>query len=305
MKATVAICTHNRAVDLKEAIDSCIRQDFDPEDFEIIVIDNRSTDDTKAIVLGYQERLEPRVHYILEENLGLSYARNRAISEANGEYILFIDDDAVASEEWIQNIIDVFEADKQIGCVGGRIDPIWQGKAPHWLPTKYRSLYSILHYSDELKEMDSGIPFGANVAFRSNIFNEVAPFRVDLGRIGSNLLSGEESELIARIRQQYKIYYSPFASVQHKIAEERSTTKWFLRRMYWQGVTDALRSEKKPEFCLKSGIKLAAASAALVFTFYNVKLRIRFLTNVLYGRGVIAGVLGSRAKKPINQSKAV
>lgn len=305
MKATVAICTHNRGFDLKEAIDSCIRQDFDPGEFEVIVIDNRSTDNTKEIVLGYQDYLEPRIHYVLEENLGLSYARNRAIREARGEYILFIDDDAVASESLIQNMLEVFEMDESIGCVGGRIDPIWQGRAPHWLPAKYRTLYSILDYSDVLKEMDSGIPFGANVAFRTRIFQVLDPFRVDLGRIGSNLLSGEESELIARIRQKYKIFYSPFASVEHKIAESRSTAKWFLRRMYWQGVTDALRSEKKSEFCWKSAVKLVAASFALLFTFYNVKFRIRFLTNVMYGSGVIAGVLGSRAKQPINQSKAV
>ncbi|MNC55293.1 hypothetical protein D3C81_1983450 [compost metagenome] len=75
--------------------------------------------------------------------------------------------------------------------------------------------------------------------------------------------------------------------------------------MYWQGVTDALRSDKKTEFCRKSVIKLVAASIALLLTFYNVKFRIRFLTNVMYGSGVIAGVLGSRAKQPINQSKAV
>jgi glycosyltransferase involved in cell wall biosynthesis len=305
MKATVAICTHNRGIDLKEAIDSCIRQDFDPGEFEILVIDNRSTDNTKEIVLGYRDCLEPRIHYVLEENLGLSYARNRAIREARGEYILFIDDDAVASETLIQKIIEVFEMDDSIGCVGGRIDPVWQGKVPHWLPAKHRTLYSILDYSDVLKEMDHGIPFGANVAFRSSIFQVLDPFRVDLGRIGSNLLSGEESELIARIRQKYKIFYSPFASVEHKIAKDRSTTRWFLRRMYWQGVTDALRSGKKSEFFWKSGLKLVIASLALVFTFYHVTTRVRFLTIVLHGSGVIAGVLGSRAKQPINQSKAV
>lgn len=305
MKATVAICTHNRGIDLKEAIDSCIRQDFDPGEFEILVIDNRSTDNTKEIVLGYQESLEPRIHYVLEENLGLSYARNRAIREAKGDYILFIDDDAVASETLIQRMSEVFEMDESIGCVGGRIEPIWQGKIPHWLPAKYRTLYSILDYSDVLKEMDHGIPFGANVAFRSSIFQVLDPFRVDLGRIGSNLLSGEESELIARIRQKYKIFYSPYASVEHKIAKDRSTIRWFLRRMYWQGVTDALRSDKKSEFGWKSGIKLAAAAVALMFTFYNAKLRIRLLTTIMYGSGIIAGALGSRTKQPINQSKAV
>lgn len=294
MKATIAICTYNRGEDLEEAINSCLTQDFDPKDYEIIVVDNRSTDNTKEIVSGYMDIFEPQIHYFHEDNLGLSYARNRAIKEAKGEYILFIDDDAIASKTWIKKIIEVFENDEKIGCVGGKIEPIWKGEVPYWLPEKYRTIYSILDYSDELTEMGSNsIPFGANVSFRAKIFRMIAPFRVDLGRIGSSLLSGEESELISRIRQKYKVYYSPLASVEHKIAKDRSTMKWFLRRIYWQGVTDAVRSEQKPKFFFKSNAKIVIAAFALIFSFYNVKVRIRLLINVLHSSGVVVGVLGS------------
>ncbi|MCZ8519313.1 MULTISPECIES: glycosyltransferase [Paenibacillus] len=294
MKATIAICTYNRANDLELAIRSGLDQDFDPAAFEIIVVDNRSTDHTAELVGKFSESHPSQVRYIYEENLGLSYARNRAMSEARGEYILFLDDDAIASKQWIKGLLDVFESDPLVGVVGGRIDPIWEGGEPDWLPDEYKTLYTILDYSDRLTEMKApAIPFGANVAFRLSMFKEFKPFRVDLGRVGTNLLSNEESELIGRLRQKYTVYYTPNAPVKHKIAKDRSTKKWFLRRIYWQGVSDAIRSEKKTNVFVKSNVKIALAGVALLFSFFNVRSRVKLMVKILYGNGAIAGVLRS------------
>lgn len=122
MKATVAICTYNRAYDLSESIHSAIRQHVE-YDVEIIVIDNNSTDGTAQLVQEIQaSEGVNNVKYVLEKKPGLSAARNRAIREARGEYILFLDDDAIASPLWIQHIVDVFESDSSIGCVGARLN---------------------------------------------------------------------------------------------------------------------------------------------------------------------------------------
>ncbi|MCL6459080.1 MAG: glycosyltransferase, partial [Gorillibacterium sp.] len=237
VKVTVAICTHNRAKDLGEAIESVLIQGFAKEEIEIVVIDNLSTDNTAEVVNNLRLHHGSRLRYLFETKLGLSVARNRAIRQAEGDYILFLDDDALASRDWVQHIVDVFENDPAIGCVGGRIDPIWETKEPEWIPAEYRSVFTILDYSNEVREMPSpAIPYGANVAFRASVFQHMEPFREDLGRVGTNLLSSEESELIARLRETYKVYYTPLASVQHKIAKERTTKKWFLRRIFWQGV---------------------------------------------------------------------
>lgn len=293
MKVTVAICTHNRAKDTEEAIESVIIQNFDKKEIEIIVIDNRSTDNTAQVVKGLQQRHGPRVRYILEDKLGLSVARNRAIGEANGEYILFLDDDALASSHWVRHIVDVFERDKTIGCVGGKIDPIWETEEPDWIPEEYRAVFTILDYSNGVMEMPSpSIPYGANVAFRKSVFEHIQPFREDLGRVGTNLLSSEESELIARLRERYKVYYTSYASVKHKIAKERTTKKWFLKRIFWQGVSDAVKRQDKSVLAvLKHTIRLLQAVGASLLSIYQFKKFIRQVVKIYYRNGSIVGIL--------------
>lgn len=293
MKVTVAICTHNRAKDTGEAIESVLAQSFDKEEIEIVVIDNRSTDNTAEVVLNLRELHGRRIRYFLEKKLGLSVARNRAIQEAYGEYILFLDDDALASYDWIQRIVDVFESDSSIGCVGGKIDPIWETEEPNWIPEEHRAVFTILDYSNRIVEMPApAIPYGANVAFRMIVFRQIKPFREDLGRVGSNLLSSEESELIARLREKYKVFYTPFAPVQHKIAKERTTKTWFLKRIYWQGVSDAVkRKDKSVVSILKHSIRLLQAVGTSLLSIFHFKRFIGQVVKICYRNGSLVGIL--------------
>ncbi|WP_169088061.1 glycosyltransferase [Paenibacillus sp. PL91] len=293
MKVTVAICTHNRAKDTGEAIESVLAQSYEREQIEIVVIDNRSTDNTADLVGGLARIHGPAVRYIFEDKLGLSVARNRAIREAKGEYILFLDDDAIASRHWVQQIVDVFESDAKIGCVGGKIDPIWEVAEPDWIPAEHRSVFTILDYSSEIKEMPApAIPYGANVAFRASVFGQYKPFREDLGRVGNNLLSSEESELIARIRESYKVYYTPFAPVQHKIAKERTTKKWFLKRIYWQGVSDAVKRQDRSLIAVvKHSIRMIQAIGTSLLSIFHFKRFISQVVKICYRNGSLVGIL--------------
>lgn len=293
MKVTVAICTHNRAKDTGEAIESVLAQSFEREQIEIVVIDNRSTDNTADVVKELARLHGPQVRYILENKLGLSVARNLAIREANGEYILFLDDDALASRQWVQHIVDVFESDAAIGCVGGRIDPIWEAAEPDWIPEEHRSVFTILDYSDEVKEMPApSIPYGANVAFRTSVFRHIQPFREDLGRVGNNLLSSEESELIARLRGSYKVFYTPFASVQHKVAKERTTKKWFLKRIFWQGVSDAVKRQDRSVIAVvKHSVRMLQAIGTSLLSIFHFKRFIRQVVKICYRNGSLVGIL--------------
>ncbi|TJY43452.1 glycosyltransferase family 2 protein [Cohnella pontilimi] len=293
MKVTVAICSHNRAKDTGEAVMSVLAQSYDPNEIEIVVIDNRSTDNTVQVVNDLRQRHGPRIRYLFENKLGLSVARNRAIREAKGEYILFLDDDALASSHWVRHMVDVFERDPAIGCVGGKIDPIWEAGEPDWVPDEHRSVFTILDYSGEVTEMPSpAIPYGANVAFRKSVFRHIAPFREDLGRVGTNLLSSEESELIARLRDRYKVYYTPFARVQHKIAKERTTKKWFLKRIFWQGVSDAVKRQDRSVLAVaKHTVRMLQAVAKSLFSIFHFKTFIRQVVHVYYRNGSIIGIL--------------
>ncbi|RUS42677.1 glycosyltransferase family 2 protein [Cohnella sp. AR92] len=291
MRASVAICTHNRASDVREALLSLAPQRFG-DSFEVIVVDNGSTDQTAQTVQEFGRTASFPVHYVYEGRLGLSVARNRAIREAKGEFILFLDDDAVASPDWIGGIVSVFDKDPKIGCVGGRIEPAWEGEAPDWLPEENRSLYTILDYSAEVREMrDSAMPYGANVAFRRSIFDSMAMFREDLGRVGSNLLSSEESELIERIRGKYSVYYTPHASVLHKIPRSRMNRKWLLRRIYWQGVSRAVSSRSKARVLAESLLKVPAFVLLSIPVLYDKRRVFRNVRRIVYNNGLISGVL--------------
>jgi len=292
MKASIAICTHNRAADLREALLSLAQQKFQ-EPFEVIVVDNRSTDRTKQVTLEHQTLMQAPVRYVYEERLGLSVARNRAIREAEGEYILFLDDDAAASADWIGELAGLFDRDPQVGCAGGKIEPVWEGAAPAWLPPENRTLYSILDYADEIREMPAPhIPFGANMAFRKSIFDDMAAFREDLGRVGNNLLSHEEAELIGRIRARgFKVLYTPYASVLHKIPRSRISRKWLLRRIYWQGVSKAVASKGKAGDIVKSLLKMSVFLLLAIVFMYDKRRIFRQISRMTYHHGLLRGLL--------------
>ncbi|WP_168121085.1 glycosyltransferase [Paenibacillus sp. HB172176] len=295
MKVSVAVCTHNRSRDTAEAVRSVLEGSFDKEELEIIVVDNRSTDDTAHVVESLQQQHPhgDKVHYFLEQKLGLSAARNRAIREATGDFILFLDDDALASPNWAQEIVDVFERDGAIGCVGGRIDPIWEAGEPDWIPEEHRSVFTILDYADHVVEMETpNIPYGANVAFRRSVFLHISPFREDLGRVGTKLLSSEESELIGRMREAYKVFYTPHGYVQHKIAKERTTKKWFLKRIFWQGVSDAVRrNDRAGVAMIKHSVRMLQAVAASLPALFQSRRFIRQIVKICYRNGSLMGVL--------------
>ena len=343
MKASIAICTLNRAADLKEALLSLLRQSY-PDPYEVIVVDNGSTDETRQVVEEYGKLVSIPVRYVYEERLGLSVARNRAIREASGEYVLFLDDDAIASEHWIAEIVALFERNPRIGCVGGKIEPLWEGVPcdeadnratkssrnvqsqeampgmavrlhgegsacsaagaiaqrggklsagePPWLPQENRSLYTILDYADDVVEMRApDVPFGANIAFRKSIFDTVGPFREDLGRKGSNLLSSEESELVERIRTRYGVYYTPHAVVLHKIPRSRMNRRWLLRRIYWQGVSRAVSSRQKAGLFVLSLLKVPVFLLLSIVFIYDKRRIFRNFSKVVYNNGLIRGVL--------------
>jgi GT2 family glycosyltransferase len=190
-------------------------------------------------------------------------------------------------------IVDVFESDPAIGCVGGRIDPVWESVEPEWIPEEHRSVFTILDFARAVTEMEApSIPYGANVAFRRKLFLDIGGFREDLGRKGGKLLSSEESELIARLRRTHKVYYTPHGSVQHKISKERATRKWFLKRMFWQGVSDAVRREDTSVFAIaKHIIRLLQAAVIMLPAVFRPKAFIRQLVHICYRNGSLVGIL--------------
>ncbi len=134
MKVSIAIPTHNRATYLRQTLEGIARQDFPNAAFEVLVIDNNSRDDTRAVVESFAaERPAPR--YFLETKQGLDHARNRAIAEAAGEIIIFADDDILVESDWIAALISPFSSHGTvpIGAVGGEVVPVFPDGLPLWM----------------------------------------------------------------------------------------------------------------------------------------------------------------------------
>ncbi len=241
MKISAIVCTHNGGKYLVEAIQSLVDQTMNKRDYEILVIDNASTDNTRDVVKGF-ETIE-NLRYILEPDLGLSFARNTGWKEARGEFIAYLDDDAVACSDWLEKIVEVFTSvEPQPGSVGGKVEPIWEAPRPSWLPDSMLGVLTVVDWSDSplFLENDQWL-VGANIAFPKTLLEEVGGFSAKLGRKGNNLLSNEEYGLCKLLeRDGHKTFYSPHILVRHLVKKSRLEQKWFIRRYYWQGVSNAL-----------------------------------------------------------------
>jgi len=242
------ICTYNRYGYLRKVINSLIEQTFNNSKYEIIIVDNGSISDIKGIIAKDFSHIE-NLKYIREPKIGLSIARNRGWQEANGKYVAFLDDDAIAAPDWLEKIVENFETVKPMpGCIGGKVEPIWESERPKWLSDKMAGTLTILDLSEEplfLTDKKKCI-VGTNMAFPKNILDHLGGFQVNLGRMGSKLLSNEENLLRQNlIEEGYEIFYHPEIIVKHHIPAERLKKKWFYKRMFWQGISNVIMERGK------------------------------------------------------------
>jgi glycosyltransferase involved in cell wall biosynthesis len=241
IRLSVVVCTHNRAPMLRRALESLSAQTLDPASYEVIVVDNASTDATAQVVRDCATPFELR--YVREERLGLSRARNAGAAVASAPYVAYLDDDARAESQWLEALLHAFESVVPApGAVGGRVWLDWEGLPPSWLPQRYWSLYTYVDHGEAGHCLTAGeYLVGANIAFRADVLREQGGFDTRLGRRGTSLLSGEEAALLGRLREQdVPIYYEPKAIVWHAVAQARRRRRWFWARLFWDGATQPL-----------------------------------------------------------------
>jgi glycosyltransferase involved in cell wall biosynthesis len=243
-KIAAIICTHNRDRYLGAAIDSLLAQDYG--DFEVLVIDNASNDQTEKVV---QERLDnPRLRYIYEPTLGLSVARNRGARETNAPILAYLDDDAVASLQWLRVFVAAFDQQEKLSIAGGRVSLILpEGRTmPNWLSQNLAGALGYYNLGDEIVLItEPGLtPRGLNYAIRRSFLEKIGGFDPNLGRVGKNLLSNEELYMTElALNDGWQVAYLPEALAQHNVSPERLEPSWFVRRSWWQGVSECYREE--------------------------------------------------------------
>ncbi|MDG6219103.1 MAG: glycosyltransferase [Candidatus Thermoplasmatota archaeon] len=241
-KISAIICTLNRAKYLEKAINSLINQTIDPEFYEIIIVDNGSTDNTKNLVENL--RNNEQLCYIYEPIRGLSQARNTGWQNARGEYIAFLDDDGLATVNWLEEIINTFEkTSPSPDACGGKIELIWETNRPSWIADSMLKPLGYFDYGDKSFSLDSGNQNigGGNMAFKKNIPELIGYFNTNLGRKGSNLLSNDENDFFSRMRKKgLKLCYNPKIVALHHVTKNRTEKNWFLKRYYWQGKSNSI-----------------------------------------------------------------
>lgn len=255
---SIVICTYNREAFIAKTLLHLSQQAIAKDAYEVIIVNNKSTDQTENICLDFiRQHPEMQIHYCIEKNSGLSYARNRGIKEASGKLVTFIDDDAFVRQDFGCNIIRFFENHTKVQAIGGKVVPAYLDGSPTWMSPYLLPLVSALDMGEQTKRFQGKkFPVGANMTFRKSVFDRYGLFDIRLGRIGSGLLGGEEKEMISRLKKHADpIFYVPDVVVEHIIPPRR------LQMDYIQGLAEGVgKSEKRR---LKSKPLIAKLSRAI------------------------------------------
>ena len=226
MLITVAICTWNRASLLAQTLTAMTELRV-PEGttWELIVVDNNSTDDTPATISGFAGRLP--IRRVFEPTPGHCNARNRAIAEAAGEYLIWTDDDVLVEPSWLEAYVEGFRRHPSAAFFGGVINPWFPNDPPEWLRRGFdhvATAYAALDHGPEEVPLVSGrFPFGANMAFRTRD-QRAFPYDPSLGRRPGGMLSGDESDVFRRMAAQGLTgWWVPGSKVRHYIPPDRQT----------------------------------------------------------------------------------
>jgi len=266
---TVAIPTHNRAATLGETLASIASLQVPPDAaLDCIVVDNASTDDTPSIVDRAAREAPFAIRRVAEPRMGSSFARNRAIDETAGDFIFFIDDDAIAEPSWAIEMLAALET-RKLDAACGMVLPRWSAPPPEWLgPSLWVKL--AVHVRDQIEAEPASKSeilanyYSANVGFSRSAFARYGTFREDLGVVGGNPISGEDTELFERILiRGGAMGFAPRAVVHHLIPPERMTRAYLRRKSFAYGFGSAIaggRSHNRIDKLVRNLVRMAGAA---------------------------------------------
>jgi glycosyltransferase involved in cell wall biosynthesis len=232
MDVSVVICAHDEARwgDLEAALYSLEQQRNRPAEV-VLVIDH-------SPLLLQRARAQLRGALVVEnsEPRGLGGARNSGIAASSGSAVAFLDDDAVASPQWLSVLVEQY-SDPEVAGVGGRVEPVWEGARPPWFPVEFDWVVGCTYRGMPETAQEVRNLFGCNMSFRREVLEALGRFRLGYGC--------DETELCIRLRQRWpwrKVVYVPEGKVFHLVSADRARLQYFLSRCYFEGGSKAVVS---------------------------------------------------------------
>lgn len=268
---SIIICTYNRADLLAYCLDSLLAQNADPKAFEVIIINNNSTDETQSVVDRYTE---PHFRGFIETKQGLSHARNRGAAEAQSPWLLYLDDDVLLEPDLVDRALQWCERD-DIVSFGGSFGPWYHYGKPQWYRDEYASM-NLKHAKPTILKNHEFL-FGCVFALRKSSLHSVGGFDPLLGMRGGLIGYGEETEVQRLMKEQGgRIAYDPNMVVRHVVNPERLDVMWFLQAGWALG-RDAVHAGKSRHNAL--GLSGVAIIALGLLVFLGVKngLKLAFM----------------------------
>jgi len=251
MKVSVVLCTHNRCQSLAKTLNDLAASIFsEPIEWEVLVVDNNSSDRTKAVVEDFCRQCPARFRYLFEPHQGKSHALNAGVREAHGDVLAFLDDDVTVEPMWLQNLTSAL-FDGQWAGSGGRTLPTEAFLPPRWLPLNSTGVIcGDFDLGDIAHELDRA-PYGTNMAFRKEMFEKYGLFRTDLGPSPNPAIPrpNEDTEFGRRlISAGERLRYEPLAVVRHPVVRERITKEFLLSWWFDYGRAMVREWGRGPDF---------------------------------------------------------
>ena len=229
-KLSVILPTFNRADSLQRAIAALLRQTAMPGTYELIVVDNNSTDGTPGVVARFADR---RVRLVAEPRQGLSYARNAGLAAARAPIVAFTDDDVEVAPDWVETIVTTLARHPEVAGLGGRVLPAWECGRPRWLTRDHWAPLALQDHGDSRRVFDRATPIGligANLAFRREVFDRVGTFSPEVQRVKDGIGSTEDHELLNRLYNSgERMLYQPKRLVMARVPGDRCDRRYHRR----------------------------------------------------------------------------
>jgi glucosyl-dolichyl phosphate glucuronosyltransferase len=273
MFVSVVICSYNRAAYIGAALDSLYHQTASKDDFEVIVVDNNSSDGTDEVVKTWRAaNPDGHFYYSTETKQGASFARNKGAALAKADWLCFMDDDAIATPDYIQNIIRHTQSHPTVLGFGGKIIPKYIPEEPRWMSYYVSSLVGNFDYAPVACPFENGkYPLESNMILKKSAFDLVGGFNESIpGVVGTLRIGGEGKELFYKvIALGQKIYYDPSICVYHVVEVKKLTPEYMYRVASGIGRGERARTKaiSQKAFLMKIAEYIIKLGAAVLLGF--------------------------------------